>query len=153
MTPGTILAELRAAATALEAGKADRDSVARGLIALIRAQIALVEELVPPTPDTAPARPAGSPASAPVATPPPARTDVDPQAALEAFPLEDLNRWLDSGTIFQIRGDLAFLNLRSMGGLKVDEMKQNIRRLGFETEIGPLVVEGLKGEVCLFRRG
>ena len=72
--------------------------------------------------------------------------------AIAAFPLEEVNRWLASGTIFQIRGSLAFLNLRSMGGLKVDEMRGHIRRMGFVDELGRLVAIGLEGEVLLFRK-
>lgn len=159
-SPRSVLAELRAALAAVDRGTADRESVARALAAILKAQIALIEELVPPVheaaPEPAPAsRPEPKTEPAPAAAAPAvagAAPSAAASSAIEAFPLEDLNRWLDSGTIFQIRGDLVFLNVRSMGGLKVDEMKENIRRLGFESEVGRLEVVGLRGEVCLFRR-
>jgi hypothetical protein len=73
--------------------------------------------------------------------------------AIAAFPLDEINRWLGSGTIFQIRGSLAFLNLRSMGGVKVDELRGHLSRsMGFTDELGRLVVSGLAGDVLLIRK-
>lgn len=74
------------------------------------------------------------------------------EAALRAFPLEDLNRWLASGTVFQIRGSFAYFNMASMGGTRVEEMSGHIRRMGFADEMGTLETEGLVGVVLLFRR-
>lgn len=82
---------------------------------------------------------------------PPASESAE-AAALAAFPIDEINRWLASGTIFQIRGALAFLNLRSMGGLRVDELRGHIRRMGFDDEVGRLVSPGIEGDVLLFRR-
>ena len=78
----------------------------------------------------------------------------DPVAslALETFPLEEMNRWLASGTVFQIRGAMAFLNMNSMGGTRIVEMSGNIRRMGFSDELGRLDAPGLNGSVLLFRR-
>src|SRR5688500_16036326 len=72
-------------------------------------------------PASAESKDAPAPAAPPEA---PAKGALDPaveRAALSAFPLEELNRWIASGTVFQIRGSLAFLNMNSMGGLKVEE--------------------------------
>ncbi len=98
-------------------------------------------------PGEAPPPPAlpGAPEIPPV--PPSARRE-----ALAAFSVENINRWLESGTIFQIRGALAFLNMRAMGGAKIDEFRGHIRRMGFSEEVGRLAGEGLAGDVMLFRR-
>jgi hypothetical protein len=103
----------------------------------------------PPVPDAAPRPPEAGPDFA-------ARFSEAAESvareAIAAFPVDEVNRWLASGTIFQIRGSLAFLNLRSMGGVKVDELRSHIRRMGFEDEVGRLAAPGLAGEILLFRR-
>lgn len=114
------------------------------------------------TPGETPGAPTSAPKDAPAPLPeepPPDFTarfgEADAALAREAiaaFPVEEVKRWLGSGTIFQIRGALAFLNLRSMGGVKVDELRSHIKRMGFADEVGRLVVAGLEGEVLLFRK-
>src|SRR5205085_3107757 len=106
------------------------------------------EPSVAPPPESEPAAlPAGAPSTADLVARFPAAIETIAQEAIAAFPLEEVNRWLGSGTIFQIRGALAFLNLRSMGGVKVDELRSHIRRMGFADELGRLAAEGLAGEV------
>lgn len=105
--------------------------------------LAAVAPLMPKAP--LPSEPASGGAPAP------ARAGGPSDEALRVFPLEELNRWLASGTVFQIRGSIAFLNMASMGG-KVEEMSGHIRRMGFADEIGRLEAEGLAGDVLLFRR-
>jgi hypothetical protein len=103
----------------------------------------------------APAAPAEAPAaSAPAASCAeiPAAPKHLQRAATDVFAVAEINRWLASGTIFQIRGGLAFLNLRSMGGQKADEFRGHIRRMGFSEELGRLTVEGIEGDVMLFRK-
>jgi hypothetical protein len=72
--------------------------------------------------------------------------------ALRAFELEPLNKWIASGTVFQIRGVFAFLNMNSMGGGKVDEMSGYIRKMGFTEELGKLESQGVTGAILLFRK-
>ncbi len=138
----------------------------RAAFADVRRSLDRLEGAIEGVLSPAPAKPAPAPPEpAPPAPPPappaaPAEDLVDPghvsrpiqAAALKAFPVDDLNRWLASGTVYQIRGEIAYLNLRAMGGEKIDEMKGHIRRMGFDLELGPLAAEGLSGEVCLFRR-
>ena len=153
-------------------------SLSRALRAMLEAQIAVLEALSseqgaeeevsepaperPPRPEPRadppprPKPPAASPASADAAAPPggPGTASVaSTREALEAFELADLNRWLGAGTgtVFQIRGALAFLNMNAMGG-RIDEMRANIKKLGFSEELGKLETDGLVGAVLLLKR-
>jgi hypothetical protein len=174
------LGELQAGADG-ERPVAPRD-LARALRALLETQVALIEmfaakegveldvEPLPARSDTAhPERSAreasteAKEAPALAAEPPAAAAPeapakgggLDPaveRAALSAFPLEELNRWIASGTVFQIRGALAFLNMNSMGGLKVEEMRGHIRKMGFSDELGKMTNPAVAGAILLFRR-
>ena len=94
-----------------------------------------------------------APAKAPAADGKPAPVGADlAQEAIRAFPLEDMSRWITSGTVFQIRGTLVFLNMNSMGGAKVDEMRGHIRKMGYTEELGVLEAPGVTGSILLFRR-
>jgi hypothetical protein len=93
----------------------------------------------------------GAAAESPEAAGDPEAQESHRRCALERFPLEDLNRWLSSGTVFQIREDFAYLNLGAMGG-QVATFRQNIRSMGFTSELGVLIGEEVGGRVLLFRK-
>ncbi len=78
-------------------------------------------------------------------------TERDRRLSLERFALEDLNRWLASGTVFQIRQDFAYLNLDAMGG-QVAPFRGHIRAMGFTQELGVLSGPEIRGRVFLFRK-
>ncbi|RME72036.1 MAG: hypothetical protein D6776_09430 [Planctomycetota bacterium] len=101
---------------------------------------------VPPPGDEEPGAPPSAPSGADrfVSAP-------DRRAALERFPVEDMNRWLASGTVFQIRGEFAYLNLDAMGG-QVMPFRDHIRNMGFGEQLGVLRGAPLQGRVLLFRR-
>lgn len=71
--------------------------------------------------------------------------------ALRRFAPEDINRWLKSGTPFQMRGDLAYLNIDAMGRLSTD-LRAKLRELGFVNELGTLDDPAVAGRVELFQK-
>ncbi|MHC4830594.1 MAG: hypothetical protein ACYTFT_09625, partial [Planctomycetota bacterium] len=73
------------------------------------------------------------------------------QEALELFAVEDLNRWLSSGTPFQLRKELAYLNLSACSRMNFD-FQEKLAEMGFPRRLGLLEAEDLEGRVLLFRR-
>ena len=71
--------------------------------------------------------------------------------AQELFPLVDRERWLASGTVFQIRGEFAYLNMEAMGG-DVEIFRTSITKMGFEQELGFLRRVGGECSVLLLSR-
>ena len=68
--------------------------------------------------------------------------------------LEKLNRWTDGagGTPFQVREDVAFLNVGSSeDGAKRYE-KNLMERMGFNRRLGRLAISGLLGEIVVYER-
>ncbi|MBL4844841.1 MAG: hypothetical protein JKY65_04875 [Planctomycetes bacterium] len=68
--------------------------------------------------------------------------------------LEKLNRWTDGqgGTPFQVREDVAFLNVGcSEGGAQRYE-KNLMGRMGFNRRLGRLAISGLQGEIVVYER-
>jgi hypothetical protein len=78
-------------------------------------------------------------------------TPAQSRLALERFELEALNRWLASGTLFQMRGDIAYLNLASSVRIGFD-FRAKLREMGFGRELGLLSADALSGPVLLFQR-
>jgi hypothetical protein len=72
--------------------------------------------------------------------------------ALDAFEPDAIARWLQSGTVFQIRGERAYLNMNAMSRENIEEIIANIRKMGFLREIGLLQNDGIPGDVLVFRR-
>ncbi len=124
---------------------------ARALRAILESQIAMLETLadVPVSVSVSVPVPVPEPALAPAPAPAPSTLT---HTALSIFALPDLNRWLASGTVFQLRGDLAFLNMNSMGGAKVDEMRGHLHKMGFSEDLGKLEAVGITGAVLLFKK-
>ncbi|MFC1707595.1 hypothetical protein ACFL59_12400 [Planctomycetota bacterium] len=108
------------------------------------------------------AQPGSSPPEEPKAQPSedreaalPGDLDAAPQAAialaLERFAPSEMQRWIDSGTLFQLRDDMAYVNVRAVANLKFD-LRGKMGELGFAKELGLLDSTEVEGNVLLFQR-
>lgn len=70
--------------------------------------------------------------------------------------LEKLNRWVSggaSGTPFQWRGDMAYLNLNGAAPAGVRKYEEQLmKRMGFSRRLGRLAVPQLDGEIVVYER-
>jgi len=140
-----------ATATALSASPPESAPASDGLLRRPRVQVPLL------APDAGAATPTGL-AGVPATAAPPeggsrptVASEADARRALARFEPTDINRWLATGTLFQMRADLAYLNLTASERLAFD-FREKLRDLGFAEELGVLEGHALRGEVLLFRR-
>ena len=89
---------------------------------------------------------------APETSQPGLATPEENAQALDAFEPDAIARWLQSGTVFQIRGERAYLNMNAMSRENIEEIIANIRKMGFLREIGLLQNDRIPGDVLVFRR-
>jgi hypothetical protein len=68
--------------------------------------------------------------------------------------LEKLNRWTEGngGTPFQVREDVAYLNVGSSAESAQRYEKNLMERMGFNRRLGRLAVSGLSGEIVVYER-
>lgn len=68
--------------------------------------------------------------------------------------LEKLNRWTEGngGTPFQVREDVAYLNVGSSAESAQRYEKNLMERMGFNRRLGRLTVSGLSGEIVVYER-
>lgn len=68
--------------------------------------------------------------------------------------LEKLNRWTEGngGTPFQVREDVAYLNVGSSADSAKRYEKNLMERMGFNRRLGRLAISGLSGEIVVYER-
>ena len=68
--------------------------------------------------------------------------------------LEKLNRWTEGngGTPFQVREDVAYLNVGSSAESALRYEKNLMERMGFNRRLGRLAISGLSGEIVVYER-
>lgn len=68
--------------------------------------------------------------------------------------LEKLNRWTEGtgGTPFQVREDVAYLNVGSSADSAQRYEKNLMERMGFNCRLGRLTAPGLVGEIVVYER-
>lgn len=68
--------------------------------------------------------------------------------------LEKLNRWTEGngGTPFQVREDVAYLNVGSSAESAQRYEKNLMERMGFNRRLGRLAISGLLGEIVVYER-
>lgn len=68
--------------------------------------------------------------------------------------LEKLNRWTEGngGTPFQVREDVAYLNVGSSAESAQRYEKNLMERMGFNRRLGRLAISGLSGEIVVYER-
>ena len=68
--------------------------------------------------------------------------------------LEKLNRWTEGngGTPFQVREDVAYLNVGSSADSAQRYEKNLMERMGFNRRLGRLTTPGLSGEIVVYER-
>lgn len=85
--------------------------------------------------------------------PEPIRDGEENRAALTAFGLDNLKRWLDheQGSLFQMRGDRAYVNLKRMTWTSFEDVRRNLALLGYNRIVG-LLDPGFPSDVLLFKK-